>query len=92
MILAPTQQLQNNSGGDGRGYNPVRVINPDKEAMNPSEMDRLNALNDPRMRFKNSRDPIYIYFDSCQRCPIKKLAQEFIRDLITEGISFISKS
>jgi len=92
MILTPTQCLQNNSGGDGRGYTPVRVINPDKEEMNQSEMDRLNALNDPRMRFKNSRDPIYIYFDSCQRCSIKKLAKEFIKDLISEGISFISQS
>ena len=91
MILAPTQ-MQNNSSGNGRGYVPLRVINPDKEEMNKSEMDRLNALNDRRMRFKNSRDPIYIYFDSCQRASIKKLAREFVKDLISESFSFISKA
>ena len=90
MILAPTQ-MRNNSSGNGRGYVPLRVVNPDKEEMKQSDMDRLNALNDPRMRFKNSRDPIYIYFDSCQRCSLKKLAKDFVKDVISEGLSFISK-
>ena len=93
MILAPTN-MQNNRGGNGR-YTPLRIsatgVDEMTEAQKQAAIDRLNALNDKRMRFKNSRDPIYVAFDHMQRQSLKRLAQEFVKDLIEEGVSFISQ-
>ena len=93
MILAPTT-MQNNRGGNGR-YTPLRRTSAPTAEMNDAQMqaaiDRLNALNDQRMRFKNSRDPIYVAFDYMQRQSVKSLAKEFVKDIINEGLSFISQ-
>lgn len=47
--------------------------------------------NDRRMRFNNSRDPIFYVFDCIENRPIKTLAKEFVKDSIFEITNFVSK-
>ncbi len=46
---------------------------------------------DRRMRFNNSRDPIYYVFDCIENRPIKTLAKEFVKDSFFEITNFVSK-
>jgi hypothetical protein len=46
---------------------------------------------DKRMRFNNSKDPIYYVFDVIENRPIKTLAKEFVKDSLFETINFVSK-
>ena len=92
MLLAATNTSNNGSGGNG-GYIPFGLTlrqRPTEEAFLDVNINNLNALNDKRMRFKNSRDPIYIAFDHLQRQSVKRLAKDFFKDLINEGVSYIS--
>ncbi len=47
--------------------------------------------NDPRMRFRNSQDPIYVAYNFVDNQPLSKLLQSFIKDHINGIIKFISK-
>ena len=47
--------------------------------------------NDPRMRFRNSQDPIYVAYQYVDNQPISKLAQSFVKDRVKGFIKFISK-
>lgn len=47
--------------------------------------------NDKRMRFNNSRDPIYYVFDVIDNRPIPTLAKEFVKDSFFEAVNFVSK-
>ena len=40
--------------------------------------------NDNRMRFRNSKDPIYIAFDYIDNQPLDKLAKEFFKDTVKD--------
>lgn len=46
---------------------------------------------DPRMRFRNSQDPIYVAYDYLERQPLSKLAKTFVKDQVKGVIKFISK-
>lgn len=43
------------------------------------------------MRFRNSKDPIYIAFDFIDRQPLEKLAKEFVKDTIKDTMSSVIK-
>ena len=47
--------------------------------------------NDPRMRFRNSQDPIYVAYEYVDSQPLSKLAQSFVKDKINGVIKFISQ-
>lgn len=47
--------------------------------------------NDPRMRFRNSQDPIYVAYQYVDNQPLSKLAKSFIKDQINGVIRFVSK-
>lgn len=47
--------------------------------------------NDPRMRFRNSQDPIYVAYNFVDNQPLSKLLQSFIKDHINGIMKFISK-
>lgn len=92
MLLTTTSAQNNGNGGNG-GYIPFGLTvrqSPNEEAFLDVDIKDLNALNDKRMRFKNSRDPIYVAFDHLQKQSMKRLAKDFVKDLINEGISYIS--
>ena len=46
-----------------------------------------NFDKDRRMRFRNSKDPIYIAFDFLERQPLDKLAKEFVKDTIKDTMN-----
>ena len=58
-----------------------------------TEIDEFTYLdkNDKRMRFNNSRDPIYYVFDVLENRPISTLAKEFVKDSFSEITNFVSK-
>ena len=47
--------------------------------------------SDRRMRFNNSKDPIYYVFDCIENRPITTLAKEFVKDSFFEITNFVSK-
>ncbi len=47
--------------------------------------------SDRRMRFNNSRDPIFYVFDCIENRPIKTLAKEFVKDSFMDIANFVSK-
>ena len=47
--------------------------------------------NDPRMRFRNSQDPIYVAYNYIDNQPLDKLAKAFVKDQVKGVIKFISK-
>ena len=55
---------------------------------NKVDMDKFQ--NDRRMRFRNSKDPIYIAFDYLDSQPIDKLAKDFFRDTVKDTMENIS--
>lgn len=46
--------------------------------------------NDRRMRFNNSKDPIYYVFDCVENRPITTLAKEFVKDSFKDIVNFVS--
>lgn len=58
--------------------------------------DTLNLTDDfinnrdQRMRFRNSTDPIYVAFDYIDSQPISKLAESFVKETISDIITFVS--
>ncbi len=54
--------------------------------------ERVEAVgNDPRMRFRNSADPIYVAFEYLDEQPISTLAASFVKDSFNDVIKFVSK-
>ena len=49
------------------------------------------ALKDKRMRFNNSKDPIYFVFDCIEDRPLPILAREFVKDSFKDIANFVSR-
>ena len=67
------------------------VISNKKRATKTREFNYLEA-RDKRMRFNNSRDPIYYVFNCIENRPISTLAKEFVKDSFFDTVNFISKA
>lgn len=59
-------------------------------AQNRDNLEYLNK-NDRRMRFNNSKDPIYFVFDHIEDRPVSILAKEFVQDTLSDICNFVSK-
>ncbi len=84
MAISAMTQMNNNRGGNGQ-FRPM--------ARRPKQLETaLKAIDkkDIRMRFRNSRDPIYIAFDYLDKRPVQELAVDFVKDSIYEIMNFIS--
>jgi len=46
--------------------------------------------SDRRMRFNNSKDPIYYVFDVIDNRPMKSIAKEFVKDSFFEIANFVT--
>lgn len=55
------------------------------------ETYKFIGKNDKRMRFSNSKDPIYYIFDCVENRPIQTLAKEFVKDTFFDITNFVSK-
>lgn len=56
--------------------------------------NKLNGVNikhvDPRMRFRNSADPIFVAYQYVDSQPISKLAASFVKESVSEIMNFVS--
>lgn len=91
-MLPNTNELNNNTGGNGQFGSLLRKRSK-KSSSNEFNLEDYNFLEkkDRRMRFNNSRDPIYYVFDVIENRPISTLAKEFVKDSFFEITNFVSK-
>ena len=87
MSINPAGDARNNRGGNGQ-FRPLL-----RKAQEENKLQASLAIidkKDIRMRFKNSRDPLYIAFDYIDKRPVQELAVAFVKDTIFDVISFVS--
>ena len=87
MSINPAGDAKNNRGGNGQ-FRPL-LRKAQKENRLQANLAILDK-KDIRMRFKNSRDPLYIAFDYIDKRPVQELAVEFVKDSLFDIVSFIS--
>lgn len=89
MAINPAGDARNNRGGNGQ-FRPLL-----RKAQKENKLQASLAIldkKDLRMRFKNSRDPLYIAFDYIDQRPVQELAIEFVKDSLFDIVNFISGS
>ena len=84
MAVSAPITTQNNRGGSGRGYTPMRRQNRQQIAASPV------YKKDARMRFKNSKDPVFVAFDYIDKQSIPQLAADFVKDTVFDIMQFVS--
>ena len=90
-MLPTAKESKNNSSGNGQFGSLLRKRRTtEPQEFNIEDYNYL-AQKDRRMRFNNSKDPIYYVFDVIENRPIKTLAKEFVRDSIIDTLKFVSK-
>ena len=87
MAIAAATNMNNNRSGSG-AFTPLRR-RPAQSKQLAANLDKKKK-KDIRMRFKNSRDPIYVAFDYLDKRPIQELAVEFVKDSIFDIMNFVS--
>ncbi len=61
-----------------------------KRTQRAGQMANILERKDKRMRFNNSKDPIFYVFDCIENRPIPTLAKEFVKDSVRDVINFVS--
>ena len=91
-MLATTAESNNNTSGNGQFGSLLRKRRQQQETTE-FNLEDYNFLSktDKRMRFNNSKDPIYYVFDVIEDRPIKTLAKEFVKDSFFEIANFVTK-
>ena len=91
-MLPTTMESKNNTSGNGQfgSWTRRRKQNTESKEFNIEDYNYL-AQKDRRMRFNNSKDPIYYVFDVIENRPISTLAKEFVKDSFFEITNFVSK-
>lgn len=91
-MLPTTAESNNNTSGNGQFGTLTRRKKQQIEA-NEFNIEDFNYLaqKDRRMRFNNSKDPIYYVFDVIENRPISTLAKEFVKDSFFEITNFVSQ-
>ena len=90
MLLLAPPPTNHDKNGNGK-YVPLRrrkKKESKKEAK--SEFDYL-AASDPRMRFNNSKDPIYFAFEYLEKRSLPQLMGDAVKDTFFEIANFVSK-
>lgn len=87
MSINPAGNSHNNRGGNGQ-FRPLlrKAQKENKLQANLAIIDK----KDIRMRFKNSRDPLYIAFDYIDNKSVQELAADFVKDSLFDIVNFIS--
>ena len=71
-------------------FGTLSTQNRKRRTRKGAEMANILERKDRRMRFNNSKDPIYYVFDCIENRPIKTLAKEFVKDSVRDVINFVS--
>lgn len=87
MTIAAATGTENNSGGNGQ-FTPLRR---NIKNNNRNYNTEVFNLNDPRMRFRNSIDPIYVAYDYLENQSISSLATSFVKESVSGIFEFVSK-
>ena len=92
-MIAMTGNTKNETSGNGQFGSLTRRRRENKTVVKEFNIEDYCYLekSDRRMRFNNSRDPIYYVFDCIENRPVKTLAKEFVRDSFFEISNFVSK-
>lgn len=88
MFLAATPTM-NQKNGNGR-FKPLKRRRKQKPEENKDDFNYL-ASADPRMRFNNSKDPIYFAFEHLEQRSVPQLMGDFVKDSFFEIAEFVSK-
>lgn len=92
-MLPTTAESNNNTSGNGQFGALTRRRKKQQAEHKEFNIEDYNYLaqTDRRMRFNNSKDPIYYVFDVIENRPISTLAKEFVKDSFFEITNFVSK-
>ncbi len=91
-MIEMTANSHNETSGNGQFGALTRKRKGDKKNAEFSIEDiKYLSKADRRMRFNNSRDPIYYVFDCIENRPIKTLAKEFVKDSFFEVANFVTR-
>lgn len=90
-MLATTAESNNNTSGNGQFGSLLRKRRQQQAAEFNIEDYNYLEKKDRRMRFNNSKDPIYYVFDVIEDRPIPTLAKEFVKDSFFEIANFVTK-
>ncbi len=71
-------------------FGTLTTKNRKQRSRRAAEMANILERKDRRMRFNNSKDPIYYVFDCIENRPIKTLAKEFVKDSFRDVVNFVS--
>jgi len=88
MIFATTPTM-NQKNGNGK-YKPLKRRKKQEAEKKPEEFKYLTNT-DPRMRFNNSKDPIYFAFECLESRSVGQLMGDFVKDSFFEIADFVSK-
>lgn len=94
-MLPTAAESNNNTSGNGQFGSLTRRRRNKKQGENFVTSANLEdytfiGKNDRRMRFNNSKDPIYYVFDVIENRPVHKLAKEFVKDIFKDTCNFVS--
>ncbi len=90
-MLQATADSHNNTAGNGQfGALTRKRRRRSAKGFSIEDFDYL-AQTDRRMRFSNSKDPIYFVFDCLENRPISTLAKEFVKDSFKDIANFVSR-
>ena len=91
-MLPTTAESNNNTRGNGQfgALTRRKKQQTEHKEFNIEDYNYL-AQTDRRMRFNNSKDPIYYVFDVIENRPISTLAKEFVKDSFFEITNFVSQ-
>lgn len=89
MPIGAAVAAENNAGGNGQFSSLRRRAN--QQSNNNNSNSRILEQTDPRMRFRNSADPIYVAYQYVDNQPISKLATSFVKESVFEIMNFVSK-
>ena len=92
-MLPTTSESNNNTSGNGQFGALTRRRKKQQTEHKEFNIEDYNYLaqTDRRMRFNNSKDPIYYVFDVIENRPISTLAKEFVKDSFFEITNFVSQ-
>ncbi len=71
-------------------FGTLTTQNRKQRTRKAAEMANILERKDRRMRFNNSKDPIYYVFDCIENRPIPTLAKEFVKDSFRDVVNFVS--
>ena len=89
-MMQATIQTANDRGGNGKFKPLKRSKKAVAAAEDNKEFTYLDSF-DSRMRFNNSKDPIYFAFEYLEKRSVAQLAGDFVKDSFYEITNFVSK-